>query len=178
MDEYRLLPNEAVLFDNGEGLMLTNLHIIQTTSKGLFKVTKSSKIFPLNQIKVYEGKAQVLLNEEDGIIDVYFLNEKMTFEIDGKKERREFVSKINEVLTGEKLSFGKEDIKKKIPGTKFVAETLKGTVDTVMDVFGKDKEPENKDVRVSQHCISCGAQITGFQGRSASCEYCGTAQQL
>jgi len=179
MDEYILQPNEAIIFDDGERIKLTNLHIVETvtTWTGLLKlVPKESYVcHPINQIKIYEGKPQVIYKEEDDIIDVYFIDGKKTFEIDGKKDCQKFVSAINELLTGEKLSFEKTS-KKSIPGSKFIAERLKGTVDAFKGAFNNTPEPVEE--RIVAECPSCCASLSGIKGRIVSCEYCNSKHQL
>ena len=86
-----------------------------------------------------------------------------------KKECEQFASKINELVTGEKIEYSSSD-NKALPGTEFIAGTLKGTIDTFKGVFSTPAVEE----RVAQACPSCTASMSGVKGSVVKCPYCNT----
>jgi hypothetical protein len=196
MEKYNLLPDESIITKiedvvhekkRGE-LVLTNHNLVFIVTKGVFKTTYITQRYPVNQIKVYDGKAQVICDKEANI-EVFFYDGQKVFKVNpiegsfsGKKERNAaqlFADYINNLLTGapiEHITAKNKTNNKAIPGTAFVAETLKGTIDTFKDAF--NKQPIKQEVRIALSCMSCGAQITGIQGQVVRCQYCNSDQQL
>jgi len=191
--EYKLSFNEAIILKQdrimhggfmavfSDELILTNLNLV-LISKGMFGNTKNIQTFPINQIKVFNNKAQVLLSETGGghpQIEVFLLNGQEIFGFESKKVAMNWINKINQLVTGED-----EDIivsaRTVIPGTEKIAEVLGGTVDVFRSALGyKSKgsamEPPEK---VTKKCTGCGAIISGKKGRIVQCSYCGTDQYL
>ena len=86
--KYKLLPNESIILqeDNvchGNGfsaytddLLLTNLNIV-LISKGMFGNVKGITQYPLNQIKMFNGKPQAIRGKQSNgspCLDIYFTN--------------------------------------------------------------------------------------------------------
>ena len=84
-----------------------------------------------------------------------------------KREISKWVNEITQAITGHTpdKSFTA------IPGTEFVVDTLKGTVDAFTDSLGLKKT-------ISKKCISCKAPITGKKDETVICKYCDTQQTL
>ena len=114
MANYNLQPNEFMIMNQNQvshggrmanftgELILTNLNIV-LVSKGAFGNTKGVQTFPLNQIKVFNGKAQVLLGKTRGgypQLDLYFLNGQESFGFQSKKEAVKWGANINKLITG------------------------------------------------------------------------------
>lgn len=185
MSNYQLHPNEYIILKNDrinyrDELILTNLNIILI--KGVFKSIKNSQYFPVNQIKVFNGKAQVIVYRDNRLrqlLEVYFLNGQEQFVFESKKEAEKWAYAINQLLTGNINEIDTTN-NKVIPGTEYIAEVLKDSVDAIKGVFGiKSKYQSNiGQEKVIKKCISCGAQISGNQGQIVQCQYCNTEQQL
>ena len=77
---------------------------------------------------------------------------------------------INQVLCGEAGSAATGQFA--IPGTEFVAETIKDTITAFKSILWKKTE------KISTVCISCGASITGYKGENIKCNYCDTYQKI
>lgn len=155
-------------------LVLTNMNLF-LAKKGMFGNSKNLLTFPLSQVKVYNDEAQAVVGKATNgtdLLEVYFLNgqEKFSFQSGGKKKVRAWIEKINEVVAGKPV----EDAGRAIPGSEFVAGALKDTINVFKGKFGAATAPAN----VAAKCAGCGASISGTQGATVSCEYCGTAQQL
>jgi len=92
---------------------------------------------------------------------------------------------LDERTTVEFLDTGNKGsrIRKAIPGTAFIAETLKGTVDTFHSAFktgdnnSMNQSPAPREKEAGK-CIPCGAPIVGVKGDVARCQYCDSNQQL
>lgn len=191
MATYGLQPNEVMLLKEvgvahggllsvyTDELILTSLNLV-LVKKGMFGNSKGVQTFPINQIKVHNQQAQaVLAKAPNGMdaLDVYFLNgqEQFRFQTGGKRKIIEWVAKINEAATGQKAARASAGASMAIPGAEMVAGALKGTFDVFKDKFGaKSAAP----VATAGKCRACSAPMTGLQGQTVTCEYCGSAQQL
>ena len=94
----------------------------------------------ISDIKVFDNKAQITLKEERGStpkIIVYFSKIQIAFEISDRAKAIDMANKINRVVTGTNQDLF---VKRYLPGTEFIAETLKGTATKFMSVFNKDNE--------------------------------------
>lgn len=155
-------------------LILTNLNIIYV-KKGMFGRTKDIWTFPVNQIKMYEGKPQVLLGKQkDGSpsLEIYFLNRQEIFGFKRKNEVMKWIKSINQLLTEEATSATAGQFA--IPGTELVAETIKDTIASFKSILWN----KTKDEKVSINCTACGASITGYKGKNVKCNYCDTFQKI
>jgi len=192
MARYNLLPNESIIIKEENilhgGLMasytneliLTNMNLV-LISKGAFGNVKGIQTFPLKQIKIFNGKAQVLLGKTRGgypQIDVYFSNGQEGFGFQQKKEAIMWIDTINKIVTGNSVEVDVSPIMA-IPGVEYIAETLKGTMDTFKGAYGIKIKNNNKiPEKVAKKCSSCSASISGTKGQIARCQYCDADQQL
>lgn len=194
MVKYNLQPNEFVVLKSDrvlhggvravytDELILTNLNVV-LISKGFFNNTKNIQTYPVNQIKVFDGQAQAKLGKQRSgypQLEIYFLNDQEAFGFEQKKEVLNWIDNISKLLTGKSANIVPGG-RAAIPGTEFIAETLKSTLDTFKGAFGiqlkkSDKEIEPK--KVTKKCISCMAPISGYIGQSVRCKYCDTEQNL
>jgi len=185
MDKYNLLPDESVILKServflgnklGE-LILTNFFIKHIITKGVVKAKYLTSQYPINEIKVYDGKASVVLGKNN-TLDIYLVNGSVSlrFYSDdffvGKKMNKEsvqFASKINEIVTGEKVEIENAN-NRALPGSEIIADTLKGTLDTFRNAF---KTPVAEE-KIAKPCPSCTASISGSKGSVVKCQYCNT----
>lgn len=173
---------------------------------GLIKDKNAIDVIPLRLIKTTGERAQVLLNTQSDsdrpTMDIYFVNggqlslytvvdswsEKRAHALEEKK-LLPWVSAINQAVTGTAIpeaEITRSDAAKyerALPGSRFVAETLKDTVGTISDAFGvkfgaASKNADTPPQKVSTHCSGCGAPIHGLVGSVITCTYCDTQNQL
>ena len=194
--EYSLAPNESVIMKSdlvysgktrGE-LILTNLYLVYITAKGTFKTTYATQRYPVNQIKVFNGKAQAL-HGKGGNVDIYFMNGQVSFtflsnetffsEKKAEQEAVKWVNAINQLLTGESVEIS-ASAKTAIPGTEMIAGALGGTVDAFKGALGikPNKPSTDSNEKIATKCFSCGATVSGNRGRVVRCSYCDSDQQL
>lgn len=186
-NEYVVLKNNRVLHGGSRAsytdeLILTNLNIV-LIKKGIFNKIKNIQTYPVNQIKVFDGNAQAKLGKQrSGFpqLEIYFINGEETFGFEGKREVLNWIDNISKLLTGNSANLdpGARAI---IPGTEFIAETLKDTIDTFKTTFGVKLKKADKEVsskKVTKKCISCMAPISGHKGETIRCQYCDTEQNL
>ena len=199
MVNYNLEPNESILIqttgvlrDVGkimtaytDELVLTNQNII-LVSQGMFGNNKGMQKFPLRDIKMANGEEQAILgkNARNGAaqLHLFFINAQDAFEFQnqGKKEVLKWADNINLVLTGSSAKRSSTVAGMAIPGTEFLAETLKGTIDTFRGTLGIKAKSNAGDEpqRVTTKCIGCRASVSGIKGQSIRCRYCDTEQNL
>jgi len=189
MDKYNLLPDESIILKSesvflnnklGE-LILTNHNLTHIIEKGAFKKKYITSQYPLNQIKVYDRKASVTLGKSN-TLEIHLINGNVAFRFYSddffigkkmKKESVQFASKINELVTGNKIEFGNTG-NSALPGSEFIAGALKGTIDTFRSAFQAPVVEET----VAKTCPSCTASTSGIKGNVAKCQYCNTEFQL
>jgi len=195
MTKYNLQPNESFILNsehvysgntNGE-LVLTNLNLVYIISKGIFKTTYIPQIYPINQIKVFKGKAQAILGK-DGNLDIHFINGKESFKFSNnetlfsdkkaEKEAGRWVNAINQLITGQ-VSEDVMSVNPALVGVEVIAGTLKDTFDTFRGSLGvKSKSSNEIHTKATKKCSSCGAPISGIKGQIVRCQYCDSDQQL
>jgi len=190
--EYNLQSNEVV-FLKSDGvahnkstyvheLLLTNQHLVWT-EKGMFGKVKQIHVYDLNQIKIFDNKAQAIA-VNDSIsnthLNVYFLNGEEIFKFsvkslhDNNNDANVWGNKINSLLTDndselyhKRTIFG--------TGAAVVAESLKDTVGSFKDSM---KNTESFSTRKKKSkiikCPSCGAPLSGSKGEMVQCDYCDT----
>ncbi|WP_313277894.1 hypothetical protein [Timonella senegalensis] len=186
--EYSLQPNEVVLFKDEQvshggpwatythELMLTNLHIV-LTKKGLVGRVKEVQVWSLDQIKVHEQRAQVMSGKAaqgTDALEIYFQNgkEKFGFSSDARKRVNQWISQINQAVTGIELDVPHEK-GISIPGS----EMLSGMLNDAFSMFKPKRELKAKQtLTISSKCQNCGAPVSGAQGQALVCTYCGSTQ--
>ncbi len=195
MIKFDLQPNEGIILQNeivsrelpkghntGD-LVLTNQNLYYVTEKGTFKKNLDIAVFPLNQIKVVNGHAQVLLGGsnsrptlqvllKDSNEEFWFGNFSLPFQ--AKKEITNWVNAIYQLLGTEASQTADKNLKV-IPGTKGLAETIKGTVGTFKETMGVKGV---SDTSITCKCIGCMAPLSGKKGQKVRCKYCDTEQIL
>ena len=194
--EYQLLPNEAIIMKNDQvyhgkysgELILTNLNLIHAIPKGLLKNNYITQWFPVNQIKVFNGNAQVSVGK-GGNMDIYFINGQESFKFwnndtffsdkKAENESTNWVSAINQLLTGANTSIT-NSTKTAAIGTKMIANALGGTVDAIKGALGLNSKKYTswQAEKMAKKCSYCGATISGNSGQIVRCSYCDGDQQL
>lgn len=164
-----------------DSLILTNINIIYI-NKGLFGKVKGINKYPLNQIKIVDGQAQVIIgNGNIGTVpqlQIFFKQGQEAFEFQsGKKEILKWVNEISVLLTGVP-SPSSNKVGMFIPGSEELANTMKNTVGVFKDVLGAKKSINSASENVTTKCIGCMAPITGRKGETVKCKYCDTSQTL
>ena len=187
MDGYTLQPNEALVLkedgvQHGTGfrtnynqeLILTSLNLV-VVKKGTFGNSKGVRVFPINEIKVFNGRAQAVVGKQaqgHPALDVYFVqsNEQFVFRSNDKALLPTWVAKINEVVTGQETPVV-------MPSSR--AEQAAGLVFDTLGAFKARLGPKPEaPVQVNSKCAGCGAAGSGTSGSATTCEYCGTVQHL
>lgn len=199
MTSYTLQPDEGFLFtadgvQHGEGLFvghtdtltLTNKRLI-LEKKGTFGNRKGVIEYPLSQIKIIDGTAQVFkapTTNGANAMSVYFINgSSATFSFQRKSDMRECIEKTGQALTGESTATTNRDsFSSALPGSQAVAGVLKDTIGVFTSTFGSNKNKKDNEpaapTSISVKCDSCGAPINGVHGQVVNCEYCDTPKSL
>lgn len=178
-DEVRLIEiaetykNDTRFMTHKGDLILTNKNVIWV-KKNIAGFPKSFEKYPLSELKIYDGKPQVGIVSKFGdypALTFSFRDYEQSFKLilTQKIKAKEIITRINKMITNTASDVVEE---KAIPGTAFVAETLKGTINTFKKSFGiKEKE-------AACQCPSCAATIRGIVGQVIECPYCGTSIKL
>jgi len=177
--ELKLNPGENVIkrsteIGYGGGISRKNNELILTDqsiiliNKNLLGKVKEVTRFPLTDIVISGNRAQVQLGQKDIVtptLDVYFSSGMESFIFTWEDEIKDWINQINTLLTGQpeiyKADAWMDDLEN-------MADSLFGAAKKVRKAFGI-KSTES----LSCKCPSCGASISGFEGETVSCPYCG-----
>lgn len=163
-------------------IVLTNKNLIVLV-KGFFGGVKNVVYIPLNQVKVINGKPQAMLGKhKNGTtrVELYMTSGDIihfSFNTLTRMEATKWVNTICKLLVDEEEN-GYNPADYAIPGVEAVAESIKGTVDTVRNIFNKKTTQEMNALRRGVFCQNCGANYEGISGRTGKCPYCGTVQNI
>lgn len=194
MADYILHRDEAVIlkedsvYHPAKGLNPGRFELVLTTKKlVLIKITglglrrsvtpKEVRIFPLSQIRLFNGQAQVALVNRTQV-EIYFLNGPETFRFYLNKVAANWVEQINLLATGRESEVVLNNNAINASSPEFVKEIQKEAWDALLWRPGAKPRAPEPVVKVAGECAHCGAPIEGFRGRLATCVYCGRSQQL
>ena len=182
--ELQLNPGETVImtqtdikYGKGPGaqkneLTLTNQSLI-LTKKSFFGKVKDVTRYPLEDVVITGGQAQVRVSKPDIVsaaLDVYFKTGRERFGFTWEDDVKDWANAINTLLTGQSDLYKKSDW---MEGISDMADSLYNVSKKVRKTFGiKSTE------KVSGTCSACGASLTGTAGESVRCPYCGTFTTL
>lgn len=180
------------MFHRGGGytdeLILTS-HNLVLVKKGALGRTKGIRVFPLQQVRVFQGRAQAIVTKSRGRLpglEVYLQNGTETFRFitdrgSSDREARFWSEKINEVITGTSSRIASADASL----IDRASETVKDTVGAFKEAFGIRTKADIEaaalaaaSVPIAGDCTSCGAPVSGIRGQAVICSYCDMATQL
>lgn len=194
MAEYAFGPDEYVVLKASEvqrgeratfsmprpsELILTNQNII-LPKKGLTGKVKSYEVYPLADIRMVDGVPQCRMDTSEFMevkLEISFKNELVSFafqSLENKKEVREWVNAISNILTG-------HDAPEEKVRANGVGALTDG--DEIADAFGRifgsfnnafDKKRAQAAPVVAYRCPSCNASLKGKVGETIVCPYCGS----
>ena len=177
--EYMVMHDDHVRFGNSssstDDLILTNLHLI-LVKKGFFGGKKGEIKIPINQIKVFEGKPQVLVNKVNGLrrLEIYYTGGQASFGFNNAKDTDKWANNIIKLMAGDTDNFEKIG-DNGLWGVDVLAGTLKETFDTFKTGLGfKEAGPQKVSVKWS----FCGAPLLGQSKQTVKCSYCDMEQTL
>jgi hypothetical protein len=193
--------------DFGNEIMLTNLNFVWT-SVVFFGFRKEIHKYPLDQIKVFNGRTQVFLGEhienKSPVLEVYFTNgqvESFGFQVSEKEAKKEiwkWIKAINVAVTGNELDdeeevkpddslFGRlREIGTQLKETFFAPpKTERGAKPSVVKSANPEPiKPESvtpkpaTSEKVDKKCGICGAPVSGLKDEIVQCPFCDADQQL
>lgn len=206
---FNLMPNESIILKETsvahggvmavytDELILTNLAII-CINKGVFGNTKNIYRYPLNQIKMYNGKPQAIQGKlSNGVpaLEVYFMNgmESFNFQTMNKRNIQRWIDEITKVICGlsddmsnlDNSNDNDYDSDTLVGAFKEVGDQFKEVGSELMGAFGikmpkinTKSSSNNASEKVSKKCTSCSAPLIGVRGQVIKCKYCDTNQTL
>lgn len=181
MEHYSLQSNEAVLFEDDiiiqnskadNHLILTNINIvIVSTVRKVFKKDEvTTFIYPVAEIKVYNGVPQI--TQKKGKITVYLLNGELNFSFYSNSKAVKFMGKMTDLITGKSIAQrGAGKVKNAIG---LVDDTLgintMGTLSSAIEngfvktlfkgIGGNDEEQGGEKESLASEAISTVANVT------------------
>lgn len=155
MAKYNLQPNEGVILKSKsvshgfwggytDEILLTNLNFVWT-SIGIMGFPQKTHQYPLHQIKVYDGRAQVRLGEHSGngspMLEISFMDgteESFGFQISDKEATKEILrwtKAINKAVTGKDIDLDPEQYWNKNADQDPEQDEDEDTDDSVLGAF-------------------------------------------
>ena len=142
MEHYNLDEDEVVLYKGdvvfkektqSTQIILTNKNLvfIDIVKKIFAHDEIETQIYPVNEIKMYEGVPQVKAKSND--VEIYLKTKELEFGFQSKNEVYKFRSAIIKLLTGK-------------TGFERGADKVKDKIDVVNDTFGVDVVKSTEDV--------------------------------
>lgn len=142
MEHYNLDEDEVVLYKGdvvfkektqSTQIILTNKNLvfIDVVKKIFAHDEIETQIYPVNEIKMYEGVPQVKAKSND--VEIYLKTKELEFGFQSKNEVYKFRSAIIKLLTGK-------------TGFERGADKVKDKIDVVNDTFGVDVVKSTEDV--------------------------------
>jgi len=166
-DEAVIMQATGVIADSKSSvdLVLTNKNIIQI-NKGLFGNEKSYDIFPLSELKLFEGKANVLIGKNRNgskRLEIYLSFCELYYTFKSTHELKQWLNTITKV---HKSLLAELDEKNK-KSVSLLIDSVKGKIGKIIP----GKEAQKKICK----CPKCGAELTGIKGELVTCNYCENA---
>ncbi len=192
MAEYNFAPDEYVVLraddvskvgkkslsmSTHSELMLTNLNIVYPI-KGMFGKTKGFEVFPLSDIRIVDGVPQCRLDTStfmEARLEISFQYQLVSFSfnsLENKKEIREWVNAISNLLVGEDA----EETQTRAGGVGALtdSEEIANAFGNIFGAFenARAKKRAKRAPEVAYRCPSCNASIKGKLGSTVTCPYC------
>lgn len=166
IDESVVLHTEGVYTEFGGkiDLILTNKNLIQV-NKSFFGKNVNFIKYPLDELKTFKGKANVLINKSYSgrkQLELYFINCEKVFYFDKLFAANKWLDAIIKTHK-ERLEYIKKDKKSSIE-----RKSIFGSVNNkVGNLFVKID-----NVKKTCKCPRCGAELNGNKGEEVVCSYC------
>lgn len=163
-DEAVILQSSGVFTDKNAAvdLILTNKNLIQI-NKGFFGNDKGYVKYPLSDMKILNGKANILIGKSrNGYkrLELFFLNCELYYRFDAPFALNKWATAIGKAHKDRMEVIEKSQ---KTPKTSMI-DYVKGTFDKLL----LTKEVQKKNCK----CSKCGAELTGNKGEQVICSYC------
>lgn len=82
-----------------------------------------------------------------------------------------FVNTLNSEITGSKTPL--------VGGKQTLLSDVSNVIGSVTGLFGKKQgKAATEPKKISKPCPGCGATLTGWEGKTVVCDYCGATRQL
>lgn len=173
-NEYMLSELQNVMERHGVltkvgNLMVTNQRIIFSKT-GAFGISKVAGEWPITDVKVFDGTAQVKVTSVYGTqtkLDIYLRSGQLSYFVNGagNSEVSVFANEVNHAATGtdEDVYSGEGNAK----GLKAIAQVFRGSM-----AEEAQKVDKSKQQKIALKCPHCGGSFEGVRGKTAKCPYC------
>lgn len=146
-------------------LILTNKNLIQV-NKGILGGDKDCIKYPLANLKVLNGKANIIIGKSRNgskQLELYFTDCEKYFSFNSPFAESKWAGAITKAHK-EYMA----ELKKSTADKESLVESFKGALSGAKDAIFAKKIP----VRKTCKCLKCGAELTGNKGEMVKCPYC------
>ncbi len=147
-------------------LILTNKNIIQI-NKGFWGEDKDSIKFPLSNLKVLNGKANVLISKNHKgtkQLELYFGDCERSYQFNKTFAENTWA---REIIKAHKNRMA-EINKKRNSERSLIFQSISETIETAKDSFIIKRSSLKRTCK----CPKCGAELVGNKGEEVTCDYC------
>ncbi len=150
-------------------LILTNKNIIQI-NRDVWGKDKDSIKYPLSNLKVSKGKANVLINKNrmgKKQLELFFVDCEKNFQFNKAFAENTWAREIIKAQKNRMAEISKETNS----GKKSIIQSIKETIGTAKDSLLIERRSSLKKIC---KCPKCGAELVGGKGEKVKCDYCDT----
>lgn len=191
MADYSLDRDEAVIMKEmlaGYGppamnlssfeLVLTNRKLV-VIRRGMRRSGPALEVrtFPINQIRLFNGQPQVMLRDRNAV-EIYFPNGPESFRFHLNAVAVRLVDQVNLLATGRESEVVVDNDVLTSSSPDYLRAMRQESFEAFRGRPGAKPQAPQPVPKATAKCMGCGARIDGFEGRWATCAYCGNQQQL
>jgi len=148
-------------------LILTNKKLIQI-NKSLFGKDKNSESYPLEEMRILDGKANILIGRDkngEKQLKLFFNNVEKNYHFSGLLLENKWASAIEKA---HKQRLKDIESQKKLTDEKgSIIDNLKSALSVGKGLIA----PKNSTSKICK-CRNCGAELIGHVGTEVTCSYC------
>lgn len=146
-------------------LILTNKNLIQV-NKGIFGGEKDCAKYPLSNLKVLDGKPNIIIGKSRNgsrQLELYFTDCDKYFCFNSPFAEKKWVGAITKAYKNRMV-----ELKKTTAEKEPLIESFRDVISGARDAVLAKKIPVQKSCK----CLKCGAELTGYKGEMVKCPYC------
>lgn len=145
-------------------LILTNKNIVQI-NKGFWNEETGFEKYPLSSLKVYNGKANIVVTKNSAgkhQVELYFNNSEKIYSFDKVSAESKWISDVKKAHRQylENAEKARRKSSKNVNIFKVLTDSAKSLV------------PQHISIPKAFKCRKCGAELHGLKGENIRCEYC------
>lgn len=142
--------------------------------EGTFGGIKETQVYPINQIVVVNGNAQVRVTSGSSV-EIDTNQGRVALSMQSRGDARKLAEHLRSAATGKPVDLSADEV----GGLAGMAGELGGALRDTVGSFAKGLGFGSEQAQMAAvECSGCGAPLTGKKGESVRCPYCDAIRQL